>query len=649
MPRLNYFSQLFILLFLWFGFQNYTQANEIDSLNRLLETSQGESKVDVYNQLIWIQKSSQPDMAIQNGLECLKLAKAIEYDPGIAKTHYYLSILFYYKENHKESILNANEAIRYYESREDLVAIAKCWNIIGLNEIILGNYNSALLNFNQALGQFKLIHNEEYVLKLQANIGNVYYRLGALDTALQAYSEIVDYARQTNNEEVLNTNLQNVALIHWEFGNYVKSLEISYEVLNKLRENQDSSLMPNTIQSIASAFNRLELYDEAKEFIQESIAIDKKLNRRLHLASSYITLGVALKALGELDSALHYNLLAKSLYEELGNKSTSAVLVSIGSILFDKGQFIEAETYFRKSLTISQYNRREAIVAKSKYHLGRLLLRKNELDSAENNLLDAFTYWQESKMYDELASVTNELSKFYSNKGEHEKAYEFQGLNAMANDSLFDRAKQNKLMSLMVKQSLLEKEKEYTKLESTLTTSKQGNNWFWIALIILITTIGLVYYTIRKGNRIKELKSDLNKQGRELAFLSLSAMQKDKFITEFTDKLEPIINQDPENQELKALLINLKTQELQTNSWNKFKSVFEQIAPQFFDNLLSKFSSLTETDLRFCALIRLGLPTKEIARIFGISAASVNKARYRLRRRFEIGKEENLDRFILSI
>ncbi|MCE7993652.1 MAG: tetratricopeptide repeat protein [Roseivirga sp.] len=620
----------------------------IDSLKNVLPDSEGTEKVDVLNQLTWELKFSETTNAISYGDQSLALSGEIGYKKGQAQANYNLLVLYYLKQESSKSIEFGNHAIELYRQLEDLLGMARSWNIMGLNSLTLGEHEHALDYFKKALEQFEIVNNEENILKIEANIGNVYYRMGNYQPALESYLRIVDYAREKGDQNLLAANLQNAAITYSDFGQFAKALESSFEVLKILRAQNDSSKLANTLQQIASTFNELEMYEESTLSVSEAILIDKRVGRDVHLGASYITLASALKGEGYLDSAFYYNKEALRLYEKAGNKSLGMVLISLGSSHNSRGEVKEAEVFFERALEVGQQRKRETVVALSQFKLGQLYIESGETDKAESFLLAAHEYWARSGRYKQISAVTKELSEFYSDRAQYERAIRYQKMHDMAEDSVFGRQKQNELMRLMVRQNLAQQESSLINLPEKADSE---NRWLLIglAMLFILSAWTTVYFVGKNRNKIKKLEEDLDKKGRELAFLSLSAMQKENFIREFTDKLKPLTSEFPGNKELHALMRILKTQEIQEDHWSRFKSAFEQIAPHFFDHLLANYQSLTETDLRFCALIRLAIPTKEIARISGISSASVNKARYRLRKRLEIPSEDNLDRFILSI
>jgi len=84
------------------------------------------------------------------------------------------------------------------------------------------------------------------------------------------------------------------------------------------------------------------------------------------------------------------------------------------------------------------------------------------------------------------------------------------------------------------------------------------------------------------------------------------------------------------------------------DEWAHFQQQFELLEPSFLRNILNKFPALTQSDLKLLTLIRMNLDSKEITRILRINLESTKTARYRLRKRLELSKEESLEQFVKS-
>lgn len=88
---------------------------------------------------------------------------------------------------------------------------------------------------------------------------------------------------------------------------------------------------------------------------------------------------------------------------------------------------------------------------------------------------------------------------------------------------------------------------------------------------------------------------------------------------------------------------------MSTDDINNFRNAFEALYPGFTERLRSRWPDLTVTDDTLCMLIRIRQNSDEIALALGISRASVNSARYRVRKKMGLRKEDSLDDIISAI
>lgn len=85
-------------------------------------------------------------------------------------------------------------------------------------------------------------------------------------------------------------------------------------------------------------------------------------------------------------------------------------------------------------------------------------------------------------------------------------------------------------------------------------------------------------------------------------------------------------------------------------SFAENKAEFDNINPEFFEKLKEKSSnSLSRLDLKHCSYISIGLTNKEISQRLNIAPKSILMARYRIKLKLELAKEEDLDEYIRSI
>ncbi len=114
------------------------------------------------------------------------------------------------------------------------------------------------------------------------------------------------------------------------------------------------------------------------------------------------------------------------------------------------------------------------------------------------------------------------------------------------------------------------------------------------------------------------------------------------------EKIENLTNEIKSLRQIvsKEELSNEKFKDLlQSISLNEFLFLekFERIFPYFKNNLLDSTKvSLTSSELSLCAILKLGLSTKEIAIHTNSSLKAIEGRKYRLRKKLSISSEEDL-------
>ena len=94
------------------------------------------------------------------------------------------------------------------------------------------------------------------------------------------------------------------------------------------------------------------------------------------------------------------------------------------------------------------------------------------------------------------------------------------------------------------------------------------------------------------------------------------------------------------------LFLDLQQQVATTERKQVLQQNVEQVNAEFYDNIKSDFPKLTKSELELCALIRLNLSSKDIAAIRSVEPKSIEMARYRLRKKFEMSGTEDLSAFL---
>jgi DNA-binding CsgD family transcriptional regulator len=111
------------------------------------------------------------------------------------------------------------------------------------------------------------------------------------------------------------------------------------------------------------------------------------------------------------------------------------------------------------------------------------------------------------------------------------------------------------------------------------------------------------------------------------------------------------------NERIKKLAFNDQYQDLLPDQLPQLSRILNQIeknivnadepVQRYMGRLKTAFPNLSSNDLRICSLLRQNLSTKEVAQQLGIGADSANKARYRIRKKLKLSREDGLIQFLL--
>jgi phosphate/sulfate permease/DNA-directed RNA polymerase specialized sigma24 family protein len=161
---------------------------------------------------------------------------------------------------------------------------------------------------------------------------------------------------------------------------------------------------------------------------------------------------------------------------------------------------------------------------------------------------------------------------------------------------------------------------------------------------------GLEISTLQLENNL--LTNKLEAKRKEYINIALNISAQKEFIQDVAHRLDIIRElEDTERKEkeLAELSATLRQKLSFTGDMEMFYAQIDQVHKDFRLKLNNSFPGLTDQEKRLAILLRLNLSTKEIAPLLGISAKSVEIARYRLRKRLEMPQGESLTQFIQNL
>lgn len=83
--------------------------------------------------------------------------------------------------------------------------------------------------------------------------------------------------------------------------------------------------------------------------------------------------------------------------------------------------------------------------------------------------------------------------------------------------------------------------------------------------------------------------------------------------------------------------------------WKDYKSNFEGINPSLFDKITALNAEITDKDLKHCSYVISKFSPKEVAKMLNVSVRSVETARYRIKKKLNLQKDDSLYAFIKNL
>ncbi|MDA3905513.1 MAG: LuxR C-terminal-related transcriptional regulator [Bacteroidales bacterium] len=148
--------------------------------------------------------------------------------------------------------------------------------------------------------------------------------------------------------------------------------------------------------------------------------------------------------------------------------------------------------------------------------------------------------------------------------------------------------------------------------------------------------------------RNDSLRNDIKLKSKQLANTAMALVKKNETLLQLKNDL--LLDKDDfKNQySFKKLIRQIDYSIEHEDQWDIFESNFNQVHEEFFNQLKIKFPNLTRKDLKMCAFLKMDLSTKEIAPLLNISIRGIETHRYRLKRKLDLEKNEDLCRFLQS-
>jgi hypothetical protein len=536
-------------------------------------------------------KLGEPKKALDFGFLALESFKdeeeiTLEY----VNTNYYLGEVYYFLREYKTSFEYLSKSLELYD----------------------------LLKPNKRRN--KNVIKPPWVLN---SMGIVYYQKEDYVNAEKFYNEalynfqLFDSNYDDEKYYGINTSLLNLSLIKRDQGD----LKSSEELLDQLFERVNSNAISRTdILQVYISYMELFLvsgnddffvnyYNKIKTTHEKNSSLDDILFKESQVAYAQANLVYAnfLQSKSRLEESLEYLFLAKELFISIPQRILN-VNLEISNTLYSMGMNNKAKELIQQNLSD------EIINQSQKLDNFKLLEKIYSDEGSTYNLLsvkDSIIFYNEDPLIKQEENEFNTLENLIL-------------VSEKQNDLRLSRVRTNRII-----------------LVSILSSS-----------ILLLILLSFKFNNDLQKEKNRRLNLEKDKINEELKLKRRELFSKVNFISQRNDYLNNIrdqLNGDLNNfQNLKNIKREIKNITTSEKAYEEFDKMFSQVYPKFYKRL-NKVAKLSQTDLRLASYIKMNHTNNEISRISGISMRSVESQRYRLSKKLNLDKGQDLNNYILEI
>ena len=684
--------RLLLLTFLFFISANvYSQSRKVENIIKLrtaLKEADGVSKANIMNQLTaeWL------IVNLDSAKKYSKRAKTYieKNDIGQAKTRMYLH-LFEIEMLDTLSVRNLDylykaESIAKQRDNKDFYILSL--NKLANNFIENGNYLKATSLLDEASQQMKggdfkpqLAYNLYLKGKVAAGnsnidlakqffdkslnvhlknkagnptgifseIGNIYFHSGQYQTALETYQKALPYIKEYGDKVGTGYIEMNIGLALTELGYYDKAMnhfKHALEVKQAYKSNADALLTKTyMIDNLIRSHNRSLAKERIDSLFKKYKNRERKYNHLLYQrkAEWYYEEG-------QKDSAYHYFKRADSI-AKINDRDIDPIAQLKYAITKDHASSIgdvyqKAKEHYLMNNNEVMLNRAKLVLAEHQYLSGRYSRSIDILKTIDLKL---------KASPEVVVKKTDLLIKNYSGKKDKnglEKAKEYR-------DSLLDRLRTTQLSNVF----------QLTLTNNILNTNQKKMSdleyWVnWLSLSSVGTALLLILLWQYNKRRHKQLAQNYSQRELDLKE-SLNRVEKERK-DEIQQKIDLLKSRNHFLSELKEMVnenYHEKPQMIRKDIKEIFNSIDEQLRSSgenlkddillleedFIKKLTERYPNLSTREKRLCIYIKMGFSNQDIASLSNIQPSSVDKSRYRIRKKMNLRRKDNLQEHLSSL
>jgi len=503
------------------------------------------------------------------------------------------------------------------------------------------------------------------------NLATAQNRKGNQDKSIELLDETIElYNNNVKDSDYLKAII--LAGIIYEIRNdYDMALEYYFLGLKNAELLDYQLYIAFFYNNISIVYSYTGFEEKELEYIKKALKIFKELGEDYYYSYALVNIGSYYNNRNEFDSAYRYFLEAEPILIKDANYYGLTNLYNNLANMLMKIDKNEALSYFQKSLlnaTLidSLNNERKNRIGNANIDLGKYYIELQQYEVAKDYFKRAFVLGLKYKSILHIKECSHGLFNSFLYLNQIDSALYYLNLSQAYNDSLIAEIFNEKINNLKY-DFQLEKERELmAKDKALLLGAKNRQELIYLIIVGILFTIAFVIFLVwyfqktrlqkselkRKNLRLEKenIQNILDKKNRELTTTVLNLIERNEFIAKLSERLQA--NEDVPGTDKPDSINNIiKTidQDAANKLWKEFELRYMEVHKDFHYRLTTTYPTLTTNERKLCAFMVLNMSTKDISSITYQSEHSIKIARYRLRKKLGLSKNENLTSFLHNL
>ena len=449
-------------------------------------------------------------------------------------------------------------------------------------------------------------------------------------------------------------------------GDYGKSLNLLLESKMIYETQKDERKYAEVLVDIGILYRYIKKPTKAISIFNEALKKSRSLNDSITIGRSYNMLGGMYNLEKKYDSSKYAYNRAQSIFRVLNDSSRLNEVRSNMAILYGR------QKKYKKALEIHleclEFLKRNSDNNNSVIAYSNISFEYRMLKDYKKSLIYADSCLKLAKsleLKDYIASIFFSKSRIYKDLGDYKEAFTNYVYYKRYSDSSLIVSKDKMIKSIELRNEL---EKEKLALER-INERKESKANLYAALSVVIFSFSIITALLINRNykeKSKRANDKLEKEKLKKEILAQKVKSSETELKnliadnsmrlEFIKRLTQQIKDDKDSTEDKnvkryanGLLLKLQQQIITENKLSSLQDKISEVNKNFDLNISGKYPSLTKTEREICSLLRLNLSIKEIASIRNSTTDSVKAIRYRIRKKMEIPKNQELEKYIQTL